>query len=111
MDATETQSPILKDLDFKKVDKFELWKRYLAYSYILINLADFIVLPVWTKATRPSLEYILTLTKLDPAAQALALQSLEWQPLTLANGGLFHIAMGAILTGVAVAGNKAFPSR
>ncbi len=95
--------------ELKAVNKFEGWKRYLAYSYIVINVSDFVIMPIMKELTRPSVGDIIQLAKLDPSAQSVAMNAMNWQPLTLANGGLFHLAVGAILTGVAVMGNRGLP--
>ena len=59
-----------------------IWKPAMAITYMLICLFDFIVGPVFYNV----LQY------LNPG------QHIEmWQAVTLQGGGLFHMAMGAIL--------------
>lgn len=58
------------------------WRPMMAWSYMIITLFDFIVAPAgWA--------YI-------QATQDGAVTQ-QWVPLTLGSGGLFHLAMGAIL--------------
>ena len=58
------------------------WRPMMAVAYMAIMVFDFIVAPVlWS---------ILQAT----AAGAVTLQ---WAPLTLLSGGIFHAAMGAVL--------------
>lgn len=58
------------------------WRPMMAMAYMAILLFDFIVAPIlWS---------ILQMI----AAGAVTLQ---WAPLTLLSGGIFHAAMGAVL--------------
>lgn len=58
------------------------WRPMMAMAYMAIILFDFIVAPIlWS---------ILQMI----AAGAVTLQ---WAPLTLLSGGIFHAAMGAVL--------------
>lgn len=59
------------------------WRPAMGWTYISICLFDFIIGPVlWTVLQD---------------ASATGLTSQQWTPLTLGSGGLFHMAMGAIL--------------
>lgn len=54
----------------------------MGFTYLAICLFDFVAAPIlWT----------LVQAYLDGAV------TLQWNPLTLASGGLFHGAMGAVL--------------
>jgi len=57
------------------------WRPMVGYTYILICLFDFIIAPV--------INYIFFLKSEQPL--------IHWTSLTLSNGGLFHLSMGAIL--------------
>ena len=58
------------------------WRPLCAIVYLIINMADFVVFPiVWS---------LLQIHGKGEVAQ-------QWVPLTLSNGGLFHMAFGAIL--------------
>ncbi len=57
------------------------WRPAMAWLYVLICAADFLIFP----AAYTSIQYN-TATSL-----------IQWIPLTLQGGGFFHIAMGAIL--------------
>ena len=54
----------------------------MAVQYMVTCVADFVIFPV--------------LWSLLQSAQAGEITS-QWAPLTLQNGGLYHLAMGAIL--------------
>jgi hypothetical protein len=59
------------------------WRPMMGWMYMIVCIFDFIIFPIlWT------------------AIQAYDHQGVvgtEWEPLTLKGGGLFHMAMGAIL--------------
>ena len=61
----------------------QYWRPACAWSYLMICLFDFMIAPI-------GLTFYSYITK---AAY------ISWVPLTLQNGGLYHIAMGAV-TGV-----------
>ena len=77
-DTIQEVEEVLEKKDF--INTF--WKPMMAITYMLICLFDFIVGPVFYNV----LQY------LNPG------QHVEmWQAVTLQGGGLFHMAMGAIL--------------
>ena len=63
------------------------WRPFMGWTYMAICFFDFVIGPVMNVAFS-----IMTKTPLVP-----------WKSLTLDNGGLFHLAMGAVL-GVAAFG-------
>jgi hypothetical protein len=68
----------------KKNDSWlqKYWRPMMAVAYMAIILFDFIVAPIlWS---------ILQ-------AMAAGTVTLQWAPLTLLSGGIFHAAMGAVL--------------
>lgn len=85
------------------------WKRVAAYVYLIVCIFDFLIAPSWIGLQREDyMEMILAVSKLDPMVQiGIINQEMKyWEPLTLIGGGIFHLAFGAILTGVAITGNK-----
>jgi hypothetical protein len=64
------------------------WRPLMGYMYMAVCVADFILFPV--------------LWSLVQAVHGGSVQT-QWQPITLAGAGLFHVALGAIL-GVAAFG-------
>ena len=59
------------------------WRPMMGWMYMTVCIFDFIIFPV-----------LWTLVQIyDPQGQVTA----EWTPLTLKGGGLFHMAMGAVL--------------
>ena len=64
------------------------WRPLMAGMYFVVCLADFVVFPI--------------LWSLAQVVHGGSVQS-QWQPITLAGSGIFHVALGAIL-GVAVWG-------
>jgi len=63
------------------------WRPFMGWTYMAICFFDFVIGPVMNVAFS-----IITKTQMIP-----------WKSLTLDNGGLFHLAMGAVL-GVAAFG-------
>ena len=85
------------------------WKPLAATVYLLICLFDFIIAPSYLGTNRvPLAEVVKQLKGLDASVQTHVIQQerRSWEPLTLRGGGLFHLAFGAILTGVAVVGHR-----
>ena len=72
------------------------WRDYLALVYIIICLFDFVVGATWWNLSIQSM--FLDCVARD-VGQAICFQNAPppWTPYTLNNGGMFHIAMGAIL--------------
>ena len=68
---------------YKSVDGYlkELWRPLMAWNYAIIVLFDFMLGPI--------LLGIYSVTTHQPYIQ--------WQPLTIQGGGMFHIAMGAVI--------------
>lgn len=63
------------------------WRPMMGWMYMLTCITDFIIFPIlWS---------LLLANLRQPIA--------PWQPLTLQGGGLFHLAMGAVL-GIAAFG-------
>lgn len=58
------------------------WRPLMAVQYMITCLCDFVVFPV--------------LWSLLQAYQRGSVTT-QWDPITLSNGGMYHIAMGAIL--------------
>jgi hypothetical protein len=70
----------------KEKDKFDTWlqshwRPAMAIIYIIIIMFDFIIAPIFWSY----LQY------------QLSVDLIQWSPLTLISGGIFHAAMGAIL--------------
>ena len=58
------------------------WRPMMAIVYMIVILFDFII--------APSLWSIVQIVGMGVVSQ-------QWVPLTLGSGGLFHVAMGAVL--------------
>lgn len=105
--TTETapEEPQKKDRFFQK-----FWRPALAFSYIIICLFDFIVMPAIVEANNVEkgnlVEIAESINKINDAAQVKAIEVVlaprEWEPKTLDGGAFFHIAMLSILTGAAI---------
>jgi hypothetical protein len=64
------------------------WRPMMAWTYMAVIISDFILFPIlWS---------VLQATNSGLVTQ-------QWDPITLGAGGLFHVAMGAVL-GIAVYG-------
>lgn len=88
----------------KKPAVWQQWRHFAAYIYLIICVFDFIAMPivyeVFHRALGP-VELISAARGLEPAAQVEIIKTFSkdgrWEPLTLGETGLFHIAFGAIL--------------
>jgi len=58
------------------------WRPMMAVTYMIINIFDFIIGPIF-----------YSLVQVYANAPTIEM----WDPLTLGGGGLFHVAMGAVL--------------
>ncbi len=81
------------------------WRWTALGVYRVICLYDFMVVPIWYGLNRPDLATFIEIlnTVKDPLIQLELMKKLTGQhnPFTLMNGGIFHLAFGAILTGSA----------
>ena len=101
---------------FLWMEREEGWKTILAIVYAVICVFDFIIVPMWIGLVRIDiLQHIDVLANIDISMRSkdLLVEGYTYQhkPFTLQNGGLFHLAFGALLTGSAVSrhgklGNK-----
>lgn len=66
------------------------WRPMMAIMYMICCLCDFAIFPVMY-----TLVQYWGVDKLHDAAKQLTL--VQWSPITLQGGGLFHVAMGAVL--------------
>lgn len=77
--------------------------------YLGICIFDFIIVPGWIGLNRDSYQILVPLiAELDPLVAQTIVARPQWDPLTLKGGGLFHIAMGAIITGGVFKGEGKF---
>lgn len=59
------------------------WRPAMGWMYMAVCIFDFIIFPIlWTVVQAYDQQGVVTT---------------EWDPLTLKGGGLFHVAMGAVL--------------
>lgn len=58
------------------------WRPLMAVVYMMIIICDFIFFPIFWSLIQ---------------AYGAGIISLQWSPLTLLSGGVFHAAMGAVL--------------
>jgi hypothetical protein len=71
--------------------KISLWRHVMGWIYGAVIILDFIVFPILWNVMQVY-EKVPVLT--------------QWAPITLSNGGLFHLAMGAILGVTAWTGSR-----
>lgn len=83
---------------------WQSWRHAAAYVYLTICIFDFMAMPVFYEIVNPhtsASKLVAVVQPLEPASQVQAMQILkeerEWRALTLSEGGLFHMAFGAIL--------------
>lgn len=111
-DQTEPIPVVIVDTESVEIEPWykKMWRPMLAGTYIVIVIFDFMIMPVviekFNEKESNSVAVELALKFTDPAAQVQALkifaEKRTWSPLTIMGGGLFHLAMGALLTGAAV---------
>jgi hypothetical protein len=78
------------------------WRPAAAWIYLCICVFDFVIMPAYHLRSQGTLDHIWELSmKLRPEDQLQAVVQLtkrsSWEPLTLNESGMFHIAFGAIL--------------
>jgi len=86
------------------------WRWTALILYLLICFYDFLFVPVWYGLNRPDIsEFMIIINSTEETIVQMELMkklTAQHNPFTLMNGGLFHLAFGAILTGSAVGLNK-----
>lgn len=58
------------------------WRPMMAVLYLVVCVFDFVLFPIFWSIIQVSYGGVVTL---------------QWEPLTLKGGGLFHVAMGSVL--------------
>jgi hypothetical protein len=89
------------------------WKPLAATVYLFICIFDFVIVPAWIGFSRDPLEQKIlvdSMQGLEPQVQMEIVRTYSehyrWESMTMQYGGIFHLAFGAILTGVAVTGYR-----
>jgi hypothetical protein len=83
------------------------WHAASCVVYFVICLFDFVVVPSFIGLTREDYHDLVPVVKNLPPEVALSVVNREpWYPLTLHGGGLFHLAMGSIITGSVVSRHR-----
>lgn len=84
------------------------WKPFLAFAFMIVIIFDFVIAPVYFGFARMGMEKLIPLIQtMEPSVQQqiITANSQVWKPLTMSDGvGMFYLCIGAILTGVAIAG-------
>jgi Neuraminidase (sialidase) len=91
----------------KKSEKFTFssfvdkhWRHFAAGVYVTICMFDFVVMPAIIATRKPSVVELERLSHADKLLfEVVTKRYSSWDPLTLANGGIFHISFGTILAG------------
>ena len=87
------------------------WKVSCAVVYLVICIFDFLIMPGMLTQFSENIDYSQLYAQVNAMenyqAQVALLNKVDynvqtWSPLTLQGAGMFHIAFGAILTGVAM---------
>lgn len=94
----------VKKKTVRKPSIWRSWRHFAAYIYLAICVFDFVGMPIYYEiahAPLSDLEMLAAVQKLNTESQIPALQVIateqRWEPLTLGETGLFHLAFGAIL--------------
>jgi hypothetical protein len=61
------------------------WRPAMAVQYLVVCIFDFLFFPILSVVYQASFKLVYT----------------PWDPITLRGGGLYHVAMGAIITATA----------
>lgn len=81
----------------------QYWRPTACYIYLLICIFDFIIFPLYFALLQPSfIDLIETIFNInDIEVQTVILQNYihmqRWIPITMRDGGLFHMSFGAII--------------
>jgi len=81
-------------------DHWSNWRTMAGYTYLAICIFDFLIMPAVTHNNMKQL-----ITQADQSYSLALIDKfggINWQPVTMVGGGLFHLSFGAILTGVAI---------
>lgn len=83
---------------------WQSWRNVAAFVYLFICVFDIVLMPIFYEMNRPPLErgeIVAMVQHLEPSNQVSAMQIIsseqKWEPLTVKDGSMFHIAFGAIL--------------
>ena len=102
----ETEKPV-KEPGF--VGKY--WKVSCAVVYLVICIFDFLIMPSYFMMYSKEMDYTEVYAQIasleNSQAQVALIGKIDyklqtWDPITLQGAGMFHLAFGAILTGVAM---------
>lgn len=98
------ETHITRHFDFGESWITKNWRPLAAIVYLLICLTDFVAMPVYYEwaNNRYTADNLVELSlKFAPIGQIESLRILRneraWQPITLAQNGMLHIAFGAII--------------
>lgn len=81
------------------------WRPAAAIVYLVINIFDFLIFPIYFNTNTPTLgSLVLSIKDLPADSQNIILNMklAAWEPLTLKGGAMFHLSFGAILTGATI---------
>jgi hypothetical protein len=78
------------------------WRPAAAWIYLSICVFDFVIMPVYHLRAQGSLDHVWEMSmRLRPEDQLQAVVQLTrkttWDPITLSESGIFHLAFGALL--------------
>jgi len=76
------------------------WRTMAGYTYLIICLFDFLIMPL---ATHVNIKELITHADHGYTLELIKqFGGVNWSPVTMTGGGLFHLSFGTILTGIAV---------
>jgi hypothetical protein len=81
------------------------WHNFAMLTYITICVLDFVLMPIYYEWSNAKISVVQMLSLIMPlkdgptqiAALNILHEQRSWQPMTLQQNGLFHVAFGAIL--------------
>lgn len=86
----------------------EHWRGWAAIIYLIICLYDFVIASSFFNTGVVGYVEEMSKINIELAAEVIK-QTSRWEPLTLTNGGIFHLAFGAIL-GVSAWNKRELPN-
>lgn len=90
------------DVSNNKTERWYNWKPLAAFVYLFICLMDFVIMPVLIHQHNTDvLRRMLDMNQAQMAQTMDRVKLEKWEPMTLSNAGVFHMAFATMLTGAA----------
>ena len=106
-DLSDNDVPLSQELNAKVEEPWFNWKVVVAFVYIMICVFDFLIMVVYVQIETHESKVMMRQMIKDGVSDELVIKLMDttdrnWYPVTLAGGGLFHLAFGGILSGIGI---------